>query len=807
MPLQVLPSHTFLAVAAVTLCFGPWVQADALQVSPPQVALVGPESAQQLLVTSTTDASVDLTHKVSYRTLDHAIARVTSAGRVLPVTDGTTTLEIAYNGTTLQVPVEVHGCANPAAVSFRQEITPILSKAGCNSGGCHGKAEGQNGFKLSVFGFAPEADHDAIVKEGRGRRISIASPDRSLLLLKGTAELPHGGGLKLHKDSLWYRRLLRWIEAGARLDDQASRSVVRIEVEPAQQTLAAQRTQQLRVTAIDSEGRRYCVTHEAEYESNAADVADVDRDGLVTTSDIPGEAAILVRYMGHVAVSRLTMPQPQTEFARPTESNFIDQHVWDKLTRLRIAPSDRCDDATFFRRVSLDITGTLPTAAEARAFLANPSADKRAAWVDELLTRDAYADFWAMKWADILRVDKSIVTPQGAVGMTRWLRQQLADNQPYDTFARQIVTARGNTLSQSPAAFFQVHKDAEMAARSVSQVFLGVRLECAQCHHHPMERWSQTDYYAFANYFVDVGRTKGTTGGTKIVWQAPKPLKHPRTGEIVLPAALGSPTGELDDLTNRRAEVAKWMTADDNPYFARMIANRLWAHYFGRGLVEPIDDMRATNPATNEPLLEALAEHLRSLNYDLKQFTKTLVTSQAYQRTARAIPANELDAQNYSHASWKPLAAEVLLDAICQVTDVPEQFNGWPLGYRAIEIWDNRMPSYFFRVFGRPQRVSVCECERGNEPSIAQALHLMNSPETVHKLRHRDGLAKQLAESDKTPSQIIEALYLAAFSRHPTPEEQTLMLEAFTESPDNRRAATEDVLWTLLNTREFIYNH
>ena len=807
MPLQALPPLKSISLAAACLCLASVAQAASWRISPPQVELLGPEATQQLLVTSLEGAAEDLTHAVTYTIRDEQIARVTPTGRVLPVTDGTTQLVLSRAGKTMTIPIEVRGCVDPAAVSFRQEIIPILSKAGCNAGGCHGKAEGQNGFKLSVFGFDPETDHDAIVKEARGRRISISAPERSLLLLKGTAELPHGGGLKLHKHSLWYQRLLRWIQAGAPLDEQAADSVVAIEVEPAQQTLAAQRTQQLRVTAIDSQGRRYCVTHEAEYESNAGDVADVDRGGLVTTSDIPGEAAILVRYMGHVAVSRLTMPQQRAPFTRPPENNFVDKHVWDKLTRLGLAPSDSCDDATFLRRVSLDITGTLPTAAQARAFLANPDSDKRSALVDELLTRNEYADFWAMKWADILRVDKSIVTPQGAVGMTRWLRQQFAKNVPYDEFARQIVTARGSTLSQSPAAFFQVHKDAEMAARSVSQVFLGVRLECAQCHHHPMERWSQTDYFAFANYFVDIGRTKSKTGGTKITWQPPRPLKHPRTDETVLPAALGSPAEELDALTNRRTKVAQWLTAADNPYFARMLANRLWAHYFGRGLVEPIDDMRATNPATNEPLLEALAAHLRELDYDVKRFTKTLVTSQAYQRTTQATPANELDTQNYSHARWKPLAAEVLLDAICQVTDVPEQFNGWPLGYRAIEIWDNRMPSYFFRVFGRPQRVSVCECERGNEPSIAQALHLMNSPETVHKLRHRDGFAKQLAQSDMSPSQVIEALYLAALSRYPTPAERTLMLQAFTDSANQRRAATEDVLWTLLNTREFIYNH
>ncbi|MCG8653600.1 MAG: DUF1549 and DUF1553 domain-containing protein, partial [Pirellulales bacterium] len=486
--------------------------------------------------------------------------------------------------------------------------------------------------------------------------------------------------------------------------------------------------------------------------------------------------------------------------------NFIDKLTFDKLQRLGIQPSERCDDASFLRRVHLDTIGMLPTPQRTRSFLADTLPDKRQRLIKELLSRDEYASYWAMRWADILRVDKAIVSPQGAAGMTRWIRHQFATNRPYDEFARDVVTAKGNLLSESPASFFRVHKDAEMAARAVSQVFLGVRLECAQCHHHPAEKWGQDDYYAFTNLFVDTALTKSGTGGEKVVWRTPQPKSNPRTGLVVAAAPLDSAPIGNDAVHDRRVFLANWMTDSRNPYFAKMIVNRLWAHYFGRGLVEPIDDLRATNPASNEPLLEALANHLREVDYDLKRFTETLLNSRTYQLASTANESNRQDEQNYSHATWKPLPAEVLLDAMCDATGVPERFNGWPLGVRAIEVWDNRMPSYFFRVFGRPQRVSVCECERGNEPSIAQALHLMNSEETVQKVRHRDGLAASLANSPAGEDEIIEQLYLATVCRYPKDNEIALMRQAFAES-HGRRAAVEDILWTLLNTREFIYNH
>lgn len=773
----------------------------AVRVSPALVVLDSPETTQQLLVT---DGVVDLTRAVTFKVLRGDIAAVDTTGLVQPRGEGRTEIVVSHQGADTRVAVEVKGQRQPRPISFASEIVPILTKSSCNSGGCHGKAEGQAGFKLSVFGFDSMSDYQAIVMEARGRRTFPAAPEQSLLLRKAAALAPHGGGRKVPQDSLPYRRLARWIGEGQRYDVPDAPALSRLEVEPEQRVLALGATQQLRVTAIDVSGGRRCVTTEAEYESNATTIAGVDRRGLIQAGTIPGEAAILVRFMGQVNVCRITLPRPVVKVTRPPENNFIDKHVWNKLARLGIPPSDLADDATFLRRACLDVIGTLPTAAEARAFLADKDANKRAKLIDALLARPEYADYWAMRWADILRVDKDAVTPQGAVAMTRWLRRQFADNRPYDAVARDILTAQGSTLTEGPAAFYKVLNTPELAGRSVSQVFLGVRIECAQCHHHPSEKWGQDDYFALAGLFTGVQRKVLPNGAEAIFARGGADLKHPRTGKPIEARPLGATATKLEGVTDRRRVLADWMTAADNPYFAASLVNRLWAHYFGRGLVEPLDDLRATNPASNEELFADLAKHLREVKYDLKAFTKTLLTSRVYQLAA-ATEANRDDEQNFSHATAKALPAEVLLDAICQTTGVGEKFNGWPEGHRAIQVWDNRMPSYFFRIFGRPVRFSVCECERSNEPSITQALHLMNSPEIGGKIRSKRGTARQLADSKKTPTEIVDELYLGTLARYPSDRERALLLESFKD--EERRTAVEDVLWTLLNAKGFIYNH
>jgi len=778
----------------------------ALKVSPSAVELRSPEVFQQVLVSepNADGRPIDLTRQVSYTVADPSVATITSDGLIQPHRDGQTEIVIKRDAQEVKLPVTVVGVTQPKPVSFEHQIAPLLTKASCNMGGCHGKAEGQNGFKLSVFGFDTVADFEALTKEGRGRRISLASPEQSLILLKGTAKVPHGGGRKLEEGNHRYELLKRWIEEGGNYVETDPATIVSLEVEPSEQVLAPGETQQIRVTVVDSNGQRRCVTAEAEYGSNADLIAVPDQRGLIQAGKNPGEAAILARYMGHVAICRITLPRQGVTFPRPAETNFVDKHVWDKLTRLGIIPSERADDAMFLRRVYLDMIGTLPTAVEARKFLSSTEPNKRSKLIDELLERPEYADFWAMRWADVLRTDRDKITPQATVATTRWLRKQITENRPYNEMVYDIITASGSTTSEGPASLYKSIPGAEAQARSISQLFLGVRIECAQCHHHPSEKWGQEDYYALAGFFTGVTTKASSTGGDVVYWKTGSDLNHPRTKQPVPTKALGAAALEFTPSQDRRVTLADWMTSPDNPFLAKAIVNRIWAHYFGRGLVMPIDDMRATNPAGNEPLLNSLADYLKEAKYDLRALTRTLLNSQAYQLSSATNESNLLDDQNFSHAAPKALPAEVMLDAIGQVTGMPEKFNGWPAGYRSIQVWDNRMLSYFFRIFGRPTRVSVCECERSNEPSIAQALHLMNSPEIMSKIHDVNGHVFKIAQTEASPEEIIEDLYLTALSRFPKPNEVELMKQAFAESPTNRRQAVEDVLWALVNSKEFL---
>lgn len=794
-------------IAFFEIAYLPFVVAAAPMVNPVEVTLVGPESSQQLVVTqNTANRLIDLTHNSKYRSKNEEVAVVNERGVVRPIGEGITEVRVSSSTGTKVIQVAVQHFTDPKPISFRRDIQPILTKAACNSGGCHGKADGQNGFQLSLFGFDDEFDFAAIVKAARGRRVNVAAPATSLFLRKATGDLPHGGGRKIENGGLWYARVLRWLKEGAVLDEPHELETSRIEIFPSTANMLHDSGQQLQVFAIDSDGTRRCVTREAEFISNATDVAEVDSDGLVQVSTVPGEAAILARYRGQVSVARVRLPQ-SGDIQRPVLTNPIDTLVWDRFTLLGIQPSELVDDGNFLRRVYLDSIGTLPTVAEARRFLGDSAPDKREKLIEELLSRGEYADFWAMKWADILRVDRERIQSNGTIAMTRWLREQFANNRPYDEFVTDVITVSGSTVSESPAAFYVVHNDAEKLARSISQAFLGVRIECAQCHHHPFEKWGQHDYFAFAGFFTGVKQKKMGAVAQKIVEGPGQDLTHPRTLQIVPTAGLGAAPIVVGQGSTRRVALAEWMTQPANPFLARMLVNRLWAHYFGRGLADPIDDMRSTNPASNEPLLNMLAERFIADDFDIKKITKLILSSRAYQLSVEVNQSNELDQQNFSHARWKAMSAEVLLDAISQATGVDESFNGWPDGYRAIQIWDNRMPSYFFRIFGKPQRVSVCECERGTEPSIAQALHLMNAPETMAKLRSRFGAVRRLVESNLSEADIVDELYLSTLSRFPVAEERELMVSVFADPLSSRQTAVEDILWTLINTREFVFNH
>lgn len=695
--------------------------------------------------------------------------------------------------------------AAPRAFNFENDISPLLTRHGCNASQCHGKAEGQNGFKLSVFGYDALADFRALTVESKGRRASPAAPEQSLFLAKASGAVPHQGGARVPAGSPDYETIRAWLAAGASFGSTNDARVVRVELEPRERILAPGSKLQLRVNATYSDGRKADVTRFCVFQSNNDSLAKVDEHGVVGIGSLPGQTSVMARYLGEVTSFLAIVPRPGKPVgdAGFAEFNFIDRHVNAHLKKLNLRPSEVCDDATFLRRASLDIIGTLPTADEARRFLADKASDKRAQLVESLLKRPEFADFWALKWADLLRVDRQKLGQRDAYAYYRWIRDQFAANRPLDQFARALLTAEG-PLDDAPAGHFYkvVTRPGDMA-NAVSQVFLGIRLACAECHHHPFDRWSQTDYYGMSGLFAQVSIRKGALGETLLAEGNPA-TKHPRTGENVPPHALDAEPSK--DTGDRRRALAEWFTAPENPWFARNLANRLAAHFLGRGVIEPVDDVRATNPPGNPALLDALARVVTDSRFDLKQFIRTLAASRTYQLSATPNDTNAQDEQNYSRALFKRLPAEVLFDAVCQVTGVPEKFDGVPSGTRAIQLWDSQTQHYFLKLFGRPVRVTACECERNSEASIAQVLHLLNSPNLQSKLSHANGQLARLVASHPDNAKLADELYLTFFSRMPTATERQLVAKHLAASPD-RQQGVEDYAWSLLNAVEFVFNH
>jgi hypothetical protein len=789
-----------------------------LQADRAEIVLSGADATWQLLIEGTTSdqSTRDATHAVDYRARDPKIAVVSATGVITAKTDGQTIIEIAAGETKTSVAVTVSGTQFPRHLNFENDIVPILGKFACNASGCHGKAEGQNGFKLSVFGFDPPADYRALTQESRGRRVFPAAPERSLLLRKASGGAPHGGGVRITADRPEYETLRRWIGAGLPLGTKEDPTVVNIELTPRERQLGLGQTQQLRVVAEMSDGRKLDVTRLARFQSNHDALASVTEEGLVTAGQTPGVVAVMVSYMGQVDVLHVLVPRPEVIANYPpiAEHNLVDGPVYRRLKQLNIIPAEVCADAEFLRRVQIDLIGTLPTAEEARRFLNDARPNKREQLIDELLKRPEFATYWALKWADLLRVDRQALGHKAAYDEYRWIRTALAANMPLDQFARAVVTAEG-PLSENPQGYlFKAVPQPGPAASAVSQVFLGVRIECAQCHHHPYDRWSQTDYFGMTAYFTQLQNKKSPFGEILTATGDPQ-TKHPRTGDIITAHPLGQPMPEKNVTGDRRVELAAWMTSPDNPFFARNLANRVWAHMLGRGLVEPVDDVRATNPPSNPELLTVLAKHLIDQKYDLRALLKSIAMSRTYQQSTTTNPTNLRDEQNYSRALLKRMDAEVLLDALCQATGVPERYDGAPPNTRAIELWDSQVDHYFLKLFGRPVRVTACECERVSEPSVAQVLHLLNSQRVQEKLSHEGGLIAKLVQQQSQDDRLAEELYLSIFSRLPTADEtQTAVTYLRSAKPvagktaaEVRRTAAEDLAWTMLNSLEFVFNH
>ena len=810
--------RTFLNDITSTLCVLSWVcvcmlrgvSADeplrlhAIHVEPAVVQLSGTNRIQQLLITGIRKdgRSIDVTHDSRIESSDPAIARA-ETGILFGVSDGEVALHISCGGQELDVPVQVRQISGYPPVDFANDMLPLLSKLGCNSGGCHGKSNHTSGFKLSVFGFDPAADFDALVKDDRGRRVFPGSPDFSLFLRKATGVMPHGGGRRLPIDSADYDLMLAWVRQGTPMAQANSPGLVRLSVSPDDRVLEANSRQQILATAHYSDGSVRDVTSAAGYSTNAPLVAEVDRIGVVRTGLVPGEAVIGVHYMGQVASVQLQLPRTSgyVPFEFPA-TNAIDELVRLKLEKIQLVPSELADDATFLRRLWLDTIGTLPTPEEVRLFLADPAVDKRVQWIDKVLDRPEYADYWALVWADILLVDRQKLGERGAYELHHWLRQQFATNRRYDEWVSELITATGNSGMNGPVNLFRAAETPEELARTVSQAFLGVRMECAQCHHHPFEKWSQDDFYGFAGYFNGLERKAIAPNRVFVYHTGLKESRIPFSNKLVAVRPLDGLAVTAFDGDPRR-ELARWLVTAENPWFTKVVANRLWKHFLGRGLVEPEDDLRSTNPATNEPLLTLLSQSLIDHDFDLKALMRFILNSRTYQLASSTNSSNEDDEQNFSHHYVRRLPAEVLLDAISQAAGEPEHFPGRPPGTRAIELWDNRLPSYFLEIFGRPERTSPCECGRTSEPTMSQALHLMNAPEVETKITSADGRAAKLVHAGADTAKLVDELCLAALGRFPRDAELQIAQRLFETAPP--RQAAEDFLWTLLNSYDFLF--
>jgi hypothetical protein len=803
-----MPSRLLLACSLALLPSTTW--AGSLRVDPPSLTLRGSQARYSLLVeTPSPLGPLDRTHQAVYRSANPAIARVSPTGVVSGVKDGSTIIRITADGQQVEVPITVTGSTSPRTFHFENDIIPILSRGGCNSSGCHGKAEGQNGFKLSVFGFDPAADLVALVKEGRGRRILPSAPERSLLLRKMSGEMAHGGGARVRVGTPAYETVRGWIAAGTPRGAADAPRVETVRVEPRERILPFRGQQQLRVVARYSDGSERDVTDQARFQVNNDALARVDEDGLVSVGDIPGQAAVLASFLNVMDTFQLLVPRPERidPYPKLPEHNFIDTLVHARLRKLQILPSDLCDDATFLRRACLDITGTLPTPDEARQFLADRHSDKRARLVDRLLERPEFADYQAMLWADLLRVERTALGNRQARAYHRWIRQSIADGVPFDRLARSIVTAEG-PLSENPQAGFYkavANKPGE-AANSLAQVFLGVRIACAECHHHPFDRWSQTDYYGMTAFFSGL-RIQKAGKEEELTVTGLASARHSRTGETILAHGLGEKSPEKREPGDVREELAEWMTSPSNPWFSRNLANRVWSRFLGRGLVEPVDDVRATNPPSNPELLDALAKHVVETKYDLRALIRTITASRTYQLSTTPNATNERDGQNYSRRLLERVPAEVLCDMVSQVTGVPERFRGEAPGTRAIQLWDNKVPHYFLKVFGRPERTGSCACERVSEPSVAQVLHLFNAGEIQDRLSHADGTVARLVKKYPEDGPLVEELYLTFFARLPDEKERAAVLAHLKKNQAQRQQAAEDLAWSLLNTLEFAFNH
>jgi hypothetical protein len=783
-----------------------------LAVYPPDINLETSRDRQTFVVqlTEPNGLTRDVTVEAKVEFANPAFARREGIA-IVPVADGRTEMVVSFAGQTVKLPVTVKQATADRAISFKQDVMPVFMRAGCNSGGCHGAARGKDGFRLSLFGFDPDGDHFRLTGEMPGRRINLGLPADSLLLEKACGKVPHTGGKKISEGDPYYRTITRWIDAGTPADAKDIALPVSMEVFPPAAVLDGKgEKQRLVVRAKYSDGHDRDVTDLALFMSNNDNAAKIasDGDGSITAGE-RGEAFVMARFHTFtLGVPVITLPKGLSfNWPNPPSNNYIDDLIHAKLQKLRIEPSGTCDDATFLRRVFLDVTGTLPSPEEYARFMVSTLPNKRELLVDELLDRKEFAEVWVLKWAELLqiRTDPNRISYKAMLLYYNWLQEKIANNVPVNVWVQELLGASGGTFKSPATNYFQTETDVIKVTENVAQVFMGMRIQCAQCHNHPFDRWTMDDYYGFASFFTQVGRKGGDDPRELVVFNAGGgEINHPVHKKPMPPKFLGGAVADAAG-KDRRQVLAAWLASADNPYFAKNLANLVWAHFFGQGIIAEVDDVRISNPASNAELLDELGKRFTAYQYDFKKLVRDICTSRAYQRDTVANKSNEGDTRNFAKGPIRRIRAETMLDAITQATDTKNKFPGLPNGARAVQIADGRVSSYFLRTFGRPERETVCSCEVRLEPTLSQSLHLMNGNTVGPKVSQGNIVGKMLQEK-RTPAQVIETIYVRCLSRPPSPEELKNLV-ALVEAEKDKKQALEDLFWSVLNSREFLFNH
>ena len=783
-----------------------------LQVFPADINLENATDIQSIVAQFTRPDGItqDVTGEVKLELANPNLATI--EGNVLhPKADGETQLKISWHDQSLAIPVKVKDSATTRPISFRLDVMPVFMRSGCNVGGCHGAARGKDGFHLSLFGFDPATDYNSLTRQLTTRRINLALPEESLLLAKATGKVPHTGGERFKPNTPLYNTLLTWLKAGAPDDDlKTVAKPASMEILPHQMVLEEGTTQQMTVRAHYSDGTDRDVTKLVVFLSNNDNSAKASENGLVTAG-ARGEAFVMARFATFTMGSQaIVIPKDlQYKFPDVPENNYIDQLVDAKLKKLRIVPSELCSDEVFLRRAHIDICGNLPTVEEHEQFIADKDPNKRDKLVDELLSRKEFVDLWVMKWAELLaiRSDNQQVSYKNALLYYNWLEEKIENNVPFDQIVQELLGANGGTFKNPATNYYQITTDTLKVAENTAQVFMGMRIQCAQCHNHPFDRWTMDDYYGFAAFFSQVGRKQAEDPRETIVFDRQGgEVNHPVGGRVVQPKFLG---GDVPDVKgkDRRVVLAKWLASPDNPYFAKNLSNIVWTHFFGKGVIDPVDDVRVSNPAVNPELLDALAQKFTDYHYDFKRFVRDICTSRTYQLASETNPTNETDTRNFSHSGIRRMRAEVMLDCISQATETKEKFRGLPLGARAVQIADGNTTDYFLTTFGRATRDTACSCEVKMDPNLSQALNLINGSTVAQKIGNSTILTEMFKEK-RPAEQIVIDLYLRCLGRKPTVAEMgSLSAQIAQAGPDNRQKVVIDIFWALLNSQEFMFNH